>query len=412
MEGKHPEQTQLAKTAGLKPSPQIEIVEKEGRIYYVNVELPGVSVAEIDVRISEGLLNLCTDREAFTAGVCHKTDQLFGEIVGTSQQLSACLKSLEEASSTDASVLLCGETGTGKELFARAVHRYSARAQGNFVAVDCTVLPESIVSSLLFGHEKGSFSGADKTFEGLIRQAHRGTLFLDEVGDLSPTLQKAFLRVLQEHQFRPIGNHFEVESDFRLVAATNRDLLQSVAHGQFRRDLFYRLHCSLIELPPLRSRTDDIQPLAVYYVDRLCQSHGFCAKQLTPDFIMSLCAYPWPGNVRELINTLEQTLFMAKQERTLFARHLPQHIRVQVARSVFTSRHLIDSSKSSRPVDEQRSLPPLQDFRSGVFSMAEKYYLASLVQHAGQNVSQACQLSGLSRSRLYSLLKKHRISLH
>lgn len=410
MEAKHPEQTPLAKTTGLKPSPLIDLVEKEGRLY-VNVELAGVSAVEIDVRISEGLLNLCTDREALAA-VCHNTDQRFGEIVASSQQLSACLKSLQEAASTDASVLLCGETGTGKELFARAVHRYSARAKGNFVAIDCTVLPESIVSSLLFGHEKGSFSGADKTCEGLIRQAHHGTLFLDEVGELSPTLQKAFLRVLQEHRFRPIGNHAEVESDFRLVAATNRDLLQSVEHGQFRRDLFYRLHSCLIELPPLRSRTDDIQSLALYYVDRLCQRHGFCAKQLTPDFIMSLCAYPWPGNVRELINTLEQTLFMAKQETILFARHLPQHIRVQVARSVFTSRHLIDSRESSRPADEQRSLPPLQDFRSGVFSMAEKHYLASLVQHAGQNVSQACQLSGLSRSRLYSLLKKHQISLH
>ncbi len=411
MEAKHPEQTPLAKATGLKPSPMIDVIEKEGRLY-VNVELPGVSAAEIDVRISEGLLNLCTDREAIAAVVCHNTDQRFGEIVGSSPQLSACLKSLQEAASTDASVLLCGETGTGKELFARAVHRYSARAQGNFVALDCTVLPESIVGSLLFGHEKGSFSGADKTCEGLIRQAHRGTLFLDEVGELSPTLQKAFLRVLQEHRFRPIGNHTEVESDFRLVAATNRDLLQSLAHGQFRRDLLYRLHSCLIELPPLRSRTDDIQPLAIYHVDRLCQSHGFCAKQLTPDFIRSLCVYPWPGNVRELINTLEQTLFMAKQETILFARHLPQHIRIQVARSVLKSRHVIDSSDSSRPAGAQRSLPPLQDFRSGVFSMAEKHYLASLVQHAGQNVSQACQLSGLSRSRLYSLLKKHRISLH
>ncbi|MGK2944142.1 MAG: sigma 54-interacting transcriptional regulator [Desulfuromonadales bacterium] len=395
--------------SGLKHDSMVDVVEKGGRLY-INVELPGVSAGEIDVRISEGLLYLCTERESIDAVISHNAaDPRFGDIIGGSKKLSDCLRSMLEAATTDANVLLCGETGTGKELFARAVHKNSCRSQGNFVAVDCTVLPESIVGSLLFGHEKGSFTGADKTCEGLIRQAHRGTLFLDEVGELSPTLQKAFLRVLQEHRFRPIGNHAEVESDFRLVAATNRDLLQSAAHGQFRRDLLYRLQACLIELPPLRSRTDDIKPLAIYHLDRLCQSHGFCSKQLTPEFIQTLVLYPWPGNVRELINSLEQALFMAQQETTLFPKHLPQHIRIQVAKSALKSHQ---TSNRSRPAPAERGLPCLQDFRSGVFCLAEKQYLASLVHHTGQNVNQACQLSGLSRSRLYSLLKKHRISLH
>ncbi|MBE0577532.1 MAG: sigma 54-interacting transcriptional regulator [Desulfuromonadales bacterium] len=395
--------------SGLKHDSMVDVVEKGGRLY-INVELPGVSAGEIDVRISEGLLNLCTERESIDAVLSsNAADQRFGDVIGGSKEISDCLRSMLEAATTDANVLLCGETGTGKELFARAVHKNSSRSQGNFVAVDCTVLPESIVGSLLFGHEKGSFTGADKTCEGLIRQAHRGTLFLDEVGELSPTLQKSFLRVLQEHRFRPIGNHTEVESDFRLVAATNRDLLQSVAHSQFRHDLLYRLQACLIDLPPLRNRTDDIKPLAIYHLDRLCQRHGFCSKQMTPEFIQTLVHYPWPGNVRELINSLEQALFMAQQETTLFPKHLPQHIRIQVAKSALKSHQ---TSNRSRPTPAERGLPCLQDFRSGVFCLAEKQYLASLVHHTGQNVSQACQLSGLSRSRLYSLLKKHRISLH
>jgi two-component system NtrC family response regulator len=407
MQPKHSEQTPVSQTSQLQSASLIDVMEKQGSLY-VQVELPGVSAGEIDVRISGGLLELCTEREALDALVCHDSDQQFGQIIGTSKQLSNCLQALFEVAATDTSVLLCGETGTGKELFARAVHSNSARAQGNFVAVDCTVLPEAIVGSLLFGHEKGSFTGADRTCEGLIRQAHHGTLFLDEVGELSPTLQKAFLRVLQEHRFRPLGNHAEVDSDFRLVAATNRDLQQNVASGRFRADLLYRLHSCLIELPPLRSRNDDIQPLAAYHLERLCRRHGFAAKQLTPEFIQTLVLYPWPGNVRELINTLEQSLFAAQQETSLFAKHLPQHVRIQVARAALAER----TGSSCRPAAADGKLPCLHDFRNGVFNLAEKQYLASLAAHAGQDIGQACRLSGLSRSRLYSLLKKHRLTLH
>ncbi len=405
---KRPVPTPVSDPSGLKPSSRVDVVERGGRLY-VNVELPGVSADEIDVRISDVLLNICAEREMLDSVVSHHTDDLFGDIIGNSKKLSDCLTLLLEAATTDASILLYGETGTGKELFARAIHKNSPRAQGNFVAVDCTVLPETIVGSILFGHEKGSFTGADKTCEGLIRQAHCGTLFLDEVGELSPTLQKSFLRVLQERRFRPIGNNAEVESDFRLIAATNRDLQQSVAQGQFRKDLFYRLQSYLIKLPPLRDRTDDIKILASYHVDRLCQRHGFCPKQLTPEFIRTLSLYPWPGNIRELINSLEQALFMAQQEKTLFAKNLPQHIRIQAAKAALKSRSISDAPPSKYTSE---NLPCLQDFRTGVFRLAEKQYLASLVRQAGQNVRQACQLSGLSRSRLYSLLKKHQIALH
>ena len=408
MQPRAPEPSSPAEAAGQRPSSRVDIVEKEGRLY-VKVELPGVCAEQIDVRISDGLLNLCTERETFDAAAAQHGDARFGAIVGSSKPLVACLRALRQVAASDANVLLCGETGTGKELFARAVHNHSDRAGANFVAVDCTVLPEALAGSLLFGHEKGAFTGADRACQGLVGQAHRGTLFLDEVGELSPTLQKAFLRVLQEHRFRPLGHHAELDSDFRLVAATNRDLQQSVTRGQFRQDLLYRLQSCLIELPPLRSRREDILPLAIYHVERLCQRHGFASKQLAPELLQTLVRYPWPGNVRELINVLEQALFMARQEPTLFARHLPQQIRIQVAKAALRSQR---SGLARQPAEPPGRLPSLQDFRSRVFSQAEQHYLASLVQCANQDVRQACQLSGLSRSRLYSLLKKHRLSLH
>jgi two-component system NtrC family response regulator len=247
------------------------------------------------------------------------------------------------------------------------------------------------------------------SYTGLIRQAHCGTLFLDEVGELSMPLQKAFLRVLHEQRFRPIGHDKGVESDFRLVAATNRDLRQSVAKGQFRQDLLYRLQSYLITLPSLRHRSEDIHSLSCYHLDRLCLRHGFCPKQLSPEFTRTLSLYPWPGNVRELINVLEQTLFTAQHETTLFAKHLPQHIRIEVAKASLTTSH---SDHSSRSSGSTKPLPCLQDFRSGVYHKVEQQYLSSLVQQSGHNVLHACTLSGLSRSRLYSLLKKHQIVFH
>jgi len=362
------------------------------------------------VRISEDLLNICAEGKSLDPWLCHCCKDGSGAIVGRSRQLRDCLRLLVEAAATEANVLLCGETGTGKELLARALHEKSARAQGNFVTVDCTALSEILVCSLLFGHEKGSFTGAGKSCEGLVRQAHCGTLFLDEVGELSPTLQKAFLQHLQERRSRPIGSPNEVYSDFRLVATTNCDLQRRVARGRFRQDLLYRLQACRIELPTLRSRSEDIQPLADYHLDRLCRRHGFTAKQMTPEFIRILALYPWPGNVRELISSLEQALIAAQFERILFPKHLPQHIRIQVARSSFEDRRSKTLQPAIRPTDGP--LPRLHELRSEVYALAEQLYLASLVRHARQDVRRACRLSGLSRSRLYSLLKKHRISLH
>ncbi len=328
-------------------------------------------------------------------------------IIGNSPGLGACLDQVAQAADSDANVFITGETGTGKEMFARAVHDNSPRSRANFVVVDCTSLPETLVESLLFGHEKGAFTGAEKAQDGLVRQAHCGTLFLDEVGELPMALQKAFLRVLQEHRFRPLGSSREVESNFRLVAATNRDLEQMVKNATFRSDLLFRLRSFVIELPPLRDRREDIRELTRFHVDRFCERYGLASKGFSPEFIETLQEYPWPGNVREFVNTIERTLATARFEQTLFPKHLPNHIRVLVTRSGLGSEKNGTTEQCGQIIQK---LPKLQDYREAIYARAENQYLQELMEVASQDIPEACRISGLSQSRLYALLKKYGIS--
>lgn len=327
-------------------------------------------------------------------------------IIGESPRLRSCLDLVAQAALGEADVLITGETGTGKELFARAIHHNSRRAKGPFVVVDCATLPANLVEALLFGHEKGTFTGAEKNREGLIAQADGGTLFLDEVGELPLTLQKAFLRVLQEHRFRPLGSSQEQESDFRLVAATNRDLDKLVELELFRGDLLFRLRAFHMELPPLRERLEDIRELARVYTDQLCERKRLPAKGFSADFISTLQSYGWPGNVRELLQTLERALDAAYNEPILYPKHLPTSLRAEVARSTLTPRDVA----GAEPASSRGTLPKLQDFREAVYRQAEKEYLQQLVSLTGDDMAAACQLSGLSQSRLYALLKNHQIS--
>jgi len=328
-------------------------------------------------------------------------------IVHRSAVMTELLDTVRRAAASPVPVLITGETGTGKELFARAVHENSQRARGNFIVVDCTALPETLVESLLFGHEKGSFTGADKARDGLVRHAHCGTLFLDEIGELPLNLQKAFLRVLQERRFRPLGSSREIESDFRLVSATNRNLDQMVTAGLFREDLLFRIRSYVIDLPPLRERPEDIDALSRFYADRFCEGYGIPSKGFSPDFISTLRTYPWPGNVREFIHTMEQTLASARDETTLFPKHLPTSIRVAVTRASLAQDPLGESSQGPGPV---HNLPKLQDYRDAVYHEAENHYLQDLMRLSKQNIAEACRLSGLSQSRLYALMNKHEIS--
>jgi two-component system NtrC family response regulator len=329
-----------------------------------------------------------------------------GRILGNSPQMNTCLEIVSQAARSDANVLVVGETGTGKELIARAIHNRSSRAKGAMMVVDCTVLPETLVGSLLFGYDKGAFTNADEARDGLIRQAHCGTLFLDEVGELPQSIQKLFLRVLQEHRFRPLGGGSEMESDFRLIAATNQNLDQKVAHGLFRADLLFRIRSYVIEVPPLRERRKDITELLSYYTGQLCRRYDLTPKEMTPEFIRTATLYHWPGNVRELINVLEHALFAARYESFLFAKHLPTYIRSTVAKA---SLHRQPPARPHPTRSVPQGLPNLHDFRQVVFTQAETRYLRELIIISNRNIHTACQLSGLSRSRLYALMKKRDI---
>jgi len=333
-------------------------------------------------------------------------------LVGQSPQMAACYDLVGQAAESDAHVLISGETGTGKELFAKAIYQNSPRSGKAFVVVDCAALPSSLVESALFGHEKGAFTSADRSQVGLIKQADGGTLFLDEVGELPMEIQKAFLRVLQERRFRPVGGRFESESDFRLVAATNRDLDEMAAKGQFRCDLLFRLRAITLDLPPLRQRSGDLKDLTMFHIARICEKWAIGPKDFSPEFLAALLAHDWPGNVRELFHTLDRALAESRYEPTLFPKHLPSQIRIKVARAAVAKEPAADTAdgNGNGVRTAAKTLPRLHDYRQTAIEEAEKDYLLDLMSLTAGNVQEACRISQLSPPRLYALLKKNSIS--
>jgi transcriptional regulator with PAS, ATPase and Fis domain len=236
------------------------------------------------------------------------------EIVGTSAALQRVLSLVTKVAPTDASVLIIGETGTGKELVARAIHRRSRRSSGAFVSVNCAAVPRDLIASELFGHEKGSFTGAVQRRVGRFELAEGGTIFLDEVGELPMETQIALLRVLQEHEFERVGGTQSIQTNVRVVAATNRNLQQAIAAGRFRSDLFYRLNVFPIEIAPLRERREDIPVLVEYFIDRCARNIGKNMRGIEKNSLELLQSYPWPGNIRELQNVIERSLIMCETE--------------------------------------------------------------------------------------------------
>ena len=234
----------------------------------------------------------------------------FDEIVGDSPSLRAALEAVTQVAQTDATVLVHGETGTGKELFARAIHKRSRRADGPMIKVNCAAIPPTLMESEFFGHEKGAFTGATQRRDGRFALAHGGTIFLDEIGELPLELQGKLLRVLQEGEFEPVGGSSTRTIDVRVVVATNRDLSAAINEGSFREDLYYRLNVFPLRLPPLRERGDDIILIAKDLVAKLSRSMGRTPRELTPAAIESLKRYSWPGNVRELRNVIERALIV------------------------------------------------------------------------------------------------------
>ncbi|WP_310599526.1 sigma-54 dependent transcriptional regulator [Desulfobulbus sp.] len=336
-------------------------------------------------------------------------EETLKDIVGNSLQMKRCLDRLALSAGSDANVLITGETGTGKELFAWAIHNNSRRAGQRFVVVDCAALPETLVESILFGYERGAFTGADKSQSGLVKRADGGTLFLDEVGELPLSVQKSFLRVLQEHKFRQVGGGTVLRSDFRLIAATNRNLDTMVQRHRFRKDLLFRLRSFTMELPSLRHRIEDVPLIAAHHVDKLCQSYGLNGKSFSPDFFEVLGRYEWPGNVRELVNALERAVSAARHEPVLFPKHLPIYIRVHLARaSVEQGQAVAELPLVRGDGVNAPALPRLVEAREVTIAQFEQRYLRELLTLA-DNMEEACAISGLSRSRLYALLKKHNL---
>jgi DNA-binding NtrC family response regulator len=311
----------------------------------------------------------------------------FGAMVGRSAPMQRVFEVVERVARTDATVLIQGESGTGKELVAREIHRRSARVEMPFVAINCAALPDSLIESELFGHEKGAFTGAVARRRGKFEAAEGGTLFLDEIGDMALPTQSKILRVLEERQFEALGSSRPVGVDVRIVCATNRDLAQAIAASQFRPDLYYRIHVVHLELPPLRDRREDIEPLLDYFGRSFADKYRIEWKGFTPAALQRLTEYPWPGNVRELRNLVERCVVLS----------VKGSIDVGDLSGEFSAR------RESAPgaAGELMSLP--YDEARAAF---EKNYLLQVLERHGGNISQAASTIGLHRQTLQYKLKQ------
>lgn len=317
-------------------------------------------------------------------------------IIGGCPPMNRVLGLLRRAAQSQAGVLILGETGVGKELAARAIHANSLRRDGPFVVVDCSNLTESLIESVLYGHVRGAFTGAHTDRAGLVAEADGGTLFLDEVGELPMTLQRSFLRVLQERRYRSLGAGRERSSDFRLVAATNRDLDAMVRAGEFRSDLLFRLRTVEVALPPLRERGEDLVRLAEDFAARCCTRAGVPRKRLSPGLAEVLSGYPWPGNVRELGHVMEAAVIESGRERVLYPKHLPGNVRVGA----------LDGPPRSAPSggpDGARPPARLPTFEAYKAERDRAYFL-DLMAACGHDVTQASRISGLSVPSVYRYL--------
>ncbi len=304
-------------------------------------------------------------------------------ILGQSVPLRALRQQLELMAKTNGRVLIYGESGSGKELVAQAIHRMSPRVQGPFVEVNCAAIPEHLIESELFGHRRGSFAGAEDDKIGKFERADGGTLFLDEVGDMSLKTQAKVLRVLDEGRFQPLGAEESIRADVRVIAATNKNLEDEIERGNFREDLFYRLNVIPFSVPPLRERVEDIRLLAEHFLHEFTTSYARKPKELTPEAYRVLEEYSWPGNVRELKNLMERIVIMNPQTR-VEARQIP-----------------LNASKRSVPERAVERSGSLAEVREA----AERDYILKKLDETGGNVTKTAELLGLERSHLYRKMK-------
>ncbi|HEV7645707.1 MAG TPA: sigma-54 dependent transcriptional regulator [Pyrinomonadaceae bacterium] len=308
----------------------------------------------------------------------------FSEIIGTSEALQKVFRLVEKVATTNANILIQGESGTGKELVARAIHYHSPRSDKSFLAVNCGALPESLLESELFGHTKGAFTGAVGAKPGLFRSAEGGTVFLDEIGEVSPALQVRLLRALQEHEVTPIGSSLAVKFDARIIAATNRDLENEVKEARFREDLYYRLNVIEIGLPPLRDRREDIPLLAKYFASKVAREQKTEEKAISTEAMSALINYSWQGNVRELQNAIERAFILSSDVIDLSC--LPDRI--------------AQNSGSGLPMRDPEGLRP-------TLEEMERRYINEIMRSADDDKAQAANILGIDLSTLYRKLKRY-----
>jgi DNA-binding NtrC family response regulator len=317
-------------------------------------------------------------------------------IVGGSETLAKALLRLERAAKSGTStVLIRGETGSGKELMARFLHEKSARAGGPFIELNCSAIPETLLESELYGHERGAFTDAKRFKKGLFELADGGTLFLDEIGEMAPQLQAKLLRVLETRTFRRVGGHADITVDVRVVAATHRDLSKMVAEGRFREDLYFRLNVVPVEIPPLRERVDDVAILAEHFLQRFCRELGRPAVRLDPAALEIMRAYAWPGNVRELKNVIERVVLL-EAEDVILSEHLP--LEMTRPQGAGASGGAGAASLASQP------------FPAGVvrpFTEIEKMAIEHALRVCDGNKTRAATLLGISRQTLRTKLKEY-----
>jgi two-component system nitrogen regulation response regulator NtrX len=312
-----------------------------------------------------------------------REDSVWPEIIGDSVAVKALRQQLNLMAATNGRVLIYGESGAGKELVARAIHRSSLRANGPFVEVNCAAIPEDLIESELFGHRRTNLDGTNDHKIGKLQKAHGGTFFLDEVGDMSLKTQAKVLRALDEHRFEPVGAPQSIQVDARVIAATNKNLEKEIERGNFREDLFYRLNVIPFTVPPLRDRAEDIPALANHFLHEFSTAYGRKPKDLAEDSIEALMNYGWPGNVRELRNLMERLVILHPQRR-IEPRHLA-----------------LDGNRKSQTPRSWDSFGSLHEVRDA----AEREYILHKLDETGGNVSRASELLGLERSNLYRKMK-------
>ncbi len=360
--------------------------------------LKPLDVQKLDRVIGEALKVARLMREPAVVAETVPDDDLQGEaIVGCCPAMCEVYKAIGRVAAQDVPVLITGETGTGKELVARAIYQHGPRAKAPFLAINCAAIPESLLESELFGHEKGAFTGADRRRIGKFEQCHGGTLFLDEIGDMPLALQAKMLRVLQEQTFERVGGNETIHTDVRLIAATHRDLKSLCADGKFRSDLFYRLGVFTINLPPLRERAEDLPLLTQHYLRRFSRELGRDVRVVDSQAMARLCEYPWPGNIRELQSILKQALLHASGS-VLLPAFLPESLGgVRPAMPLLppTAEPGIETF-----VIRQRIGSEVRDLYAETHRQVDRLLLARVMEHTRGNLQQAALQLGIARQTL------------